>query len=255
MSFSGKDSDADRMLVSRVEDTVSAAQRHYDARFLGFLDLHERAIALSAAERLGSDCEYVLWGGYENAERVMFGVYPPGSEKTVSQFPLACVHITWKFGTLTHRDFLGALLSLGIKREKIGDILAGKGECDAVLDASVARFVAQSLEKVGGSGVSCEMTDGCAIKKEESFQEIRDTIASERLDCVAAALLNISRSETVKLIENGSISVDFVTSDNVTQKIMEGSTVSIRGHGRFIIDGIGPPTKKSRLRFAARKYL
>ena len=249
----------DRLLASRVSDAFEAAGRQYVPRFVGFLDGHQRRIAQQicdqqACGRRAGECSALFWGGFEGAERTVLGVFPPFGEPETAAFPIRCVRIGWKFRELTHRDFLGSLLSLGIRRDKIGDIVVGDGECAVMLDEAVACFVMQNLEKVGGAGVRCEEADGASVHVQAQFDELSDTVASPRLDCVVASLGNMSRTESGRLITNGLISVDFETVMNSSAPVCEGSTVSIRGHGRFIIDAIGPATRKGRLKFSARRY-
>jgi RNA-binding protein YlmH len=196
----------------------------------------------------------LFWGGFEGAERVYLGISAE-VQPVAEDFPIAAVRFSWRFEALTHRDFLGALLSLGLRRDKIGDIVVGDGECRVVLDAGISDFVRQNLTKVGGGGVSCVAAGLTDIKKRQAFGAVSDTIASPRLDCIVAALADKSRLDAGKLILNGFVSIDFETAEDTAAKLNEGSTVSIRGHGRFIIDGIGPATKKGRLRLEARKYL
>ena len=245
---------ADRLLASRTADAFEAAGRQYIPHFVGFLDGHQRRVAQQVCDRLAGECGALFWGGFEGAERTVLGVFPPFSEPEAGAFPIRCVRIVWKFRELTHRDFLGSLLSLGIRKDKIGDIVVGSGECMVMLDEAVSHFVLQNLEKVGGAGVRCEEAEGASVHVQADFEALTDTVASPRLDCVVASLGNMSRTESGRLITNGLVSVDFETVMNQAAPVCEGSTVSIRGHGRFIIDAIGPATRKGRLKFAARRY-
>ena len=244
----------DRLLASRVSDAIEAAGRQYVPHFVGFLDGHQRRVAQRVCDRMPGDGRVLFWGGFEDAERTVLGVFPPFGEPETAAFPIRCVRIRWRFRELTHRDFLGSLLSLGIRRDKIGDIAVGDGECMVMLDEAVARFVMQNLEKVGGAGVRCEEADEASVHVQAHFDELSDTVASPRLDCVVAALGGMSRTESGRLIASGLVSVDFETAVNPSAPVREGSTVSIRGHGRFIMDAIGPATRKGRLKFSARRY-
>lgn len=249
----------DKLLQSRINDAFDAASR-YQTRFIGFLDPHERSVAKRQAQYLlvnpdYDGCSYAFWGGYAEAERAFFGIFPPFSEPQNSEYPITAIDITWRFTSLAHRDFLGALLALGIVRGKIGDIVLGDGQCTVFAEKTVAEFILQNLEKVGKAGVCCKIADDTEPVKEENFKEIKGTIASSRLDCVISALVGISRSASAKLILGGLVSVNFEADCDTTDSISDGATVSIRGYGRFAVDQIGPKTKKGRFSFAARKYL
>lgn len=250
-------SDDDKLLESRVDDAFGSASR-YNGKFMGFLDPHERSVAVKQAKRTSeafSDCSFVFWGGYDGAERVFLGVFPPFSEQCNDDFPIAAIDIKWRFEALTHRDFLGALLALGIVRAKIGDIIIGDGECKVFAERTVAEFIVRNLTKVGRAGVSCEISKNGEFSGETNFKEIGGTIASPRLDCVVSALTGKSRTASNELIKGKLVFLNFEVVEDTSEKAEEGSTVSIRGFGRFVVDKIGPMTKKGRYSFAARKYL
>lgn len=240
----------DKLLAARVADMIRAARR---PAILGFLNLNGQQTARKILKESQEE-NFTFWGGYEGAERAFLGVFAPGKTADAMDFPIQALCVSWKGGALTHRDFLGALLSLGIRREKIGDIIPREQACFILLDSGVADFVKQSLVKVGGERVCTEESDLSAIRKEQSFIGIADTISSERLDCIVAALVNLSRAQAAQLVAGGLVCVDFAAVGNSAARLHEGATVSIRGHGRFIIDQIGPVTKKGRLRLYARKY-
>ncbi len=247
------------MIERRVCDAFDSAAS-YSTKFVGFLDPHEVSLAQKRAKTLCAGgafdgCSYNIFGGYDGAERAFLGVFPPYSENGPGAFPIAAINLTWRFESLTHRDFLGALLALGIVRGKIGDIIVGDGKCTVFAEKTVASFIVQNLVKVGAAGVECEIADGGFAVREEHFKEISGTVASERLDCVVSALTGQSRSAAAGLITGGLVSVDFDTRCDNSSEIGGGATVSIRGHGRFVIDKLGPQTRKGRLSFAARKFL
>lgn len=244
----------DGWLLSRVEDAVEAAGRH-TVRFLGFLDGREQAVVTRhfSAQRL--DVVPFFWGGFADAERRMLGVFPIGIQPDGAMFPITSVQITWKGIELTHRDFLGALLSLGLKREKMGDFVIQPRECVAFLEDTVATFVLSNLCRVGRAGVTCTIYTGEEVHYEARFAEIRATIASERLDCVVSALTNLSRTQAEKCIAGGQVAMDFLPVTDRACRVSSGMMLSVRGYGRFLVDAVGPPTRKGRLRLSARKYL
>lgn len=252
-----EDSGDSKLLESRIDDAFESASR-YNGKFIGFLDPHERSVAVKKAKQASavfSHCSYIFWGGYEGAERAFLGVFPPYSEPCNNDFPIIAIDIKWRFAILTHRDFLGALLALGIVRKKIGDIIVGDGECMVFAERTVAEFIVQNLAKVGRAGVSCEISVNGEFLGKTNFREIGGTIASPRLDCVVSALAGKSRTASNELIRSGLVSLNFEIAEDTSEKAEDGSTVSIRGLGRFVVDKIGPMTKKGRYSFSARKYL
>ena len=259
MDGKARESEDGRLLESRVADALQAVRMHGRPQFLGFLDGHERRVAQRVCDRQGAGCGILFWGGYPDAERVMLGIFPEFQSPEPAAFPIVCVRATWRFGSLSHRDFLGALLSLGVRREAIGDMAVDPkddgGECLAMLRDRMAEFVAGSLTRVGGCAVACAPSDGAGMHGAERFAEIGGTVASPRLDCVVAALCGISRAQAGRLIGEGLVGVNFEVEQNRAAAVGEGAAVSIRGHGRFAVDFLGPLTRKGRLRLAARRYL
>lgn len=244
----------DGWLLSRVEDAAEMAGRH-TVRFLGFLDEREQAVVTRHFSTRRLDAVPSFWGGFAEAERRMLGVFPNDMQPDHVMFPITAVQITWKGTELTHRDFLGALLSLGLKREKVGDFVIQPQKCVAFLEDTVATFVLSNLFRVGRVGVSCAVYTGEEVHRTVHFAEISDTIASERLDCVVSALVNLSRAQAEKCIAGGLVALDFLPVMDRTCKVSSGTMLSVRGYGRFLVDAVGPPTRKGRLRLSARKYL
>ena len=255
----GFGSQEDELVCARVNDVFDGAAS-YRLKFVGFFDPHEASLAQKRAQSLCAGgaydgCSFLFFGGHDGAERVFLGAFPPYCQPNNDDFPVAAIDITWRFVNLSHRDFLGALLALGIVRSKIGDIVVGDGICTVFVEKNVASFILQNLVKVGSAGVHCEISSGGFAVSEEHFQEISGTVASGRLDCVVSALTGCSRSAAVDIIAGGLVSVDFDIRCDNTSDVSGGATVSIRGHGRFVIDSLGPQTRKGRLSFVARKYL
>lgn len=243
-----------KRLTARISDAYYASQAHRGARFIGFLDLREKRVAQDALRSLGAE-NFEFFGGYGDAERTMLCLYPERFKPEHEQYPIAALGFTWRFGELSHRDFLGALMSLGLKSEKIGDINVGDSDGTVVLDSAMADFVADNLTRVGRCTMRCERIDPDSIIPSRSFEDISDTVASARLDCIVSALTNLSRGKSDELIRGGMIMVDFGPESDPDTRIDDGATVSVRGHGRYIVDSVGPVTKKGRMRFSARKYV
>lgn len=243
----------DSLLLSRADDAADAAGRGA-VRFLPFLDKREQAVVTRHFSDGLRDARLFFWGGYPDAERRMLGIFPDGIEPDGSCFPITALQIVWKGAELTHRDFLGALLSLGIKRDKLGDLVIGQGTCAALLEDAVVSFVLSQLSRVGRTGVVVSALQG-DVHREERFADVDGTIASDRLDCVVSVLTRLSRAQAEKGISAGLVALDFLPVTDRACKVPSGATLSVRGYGRFIVDAVGPPTRKGRLRLQARRYL
>lgn len=245
----------DKLLRSRVEDAIYLCNKRNSPSYLGFFDLREQALVRRDLLSLG--CEnWRLYGGYDGAERSMLAVFPDFIQSDLVEFPFDAVAFHYrKSQKLTHRDFLGTLLSVGIRRDTIGDILCGEGIAVAFLCDEIIPYVCEQMDRVGGEGVKITPHYAGDLPVLREYQELRDTIASPRLDVVVKSLVRVSREEAAHLIRSGLVSVDHFQVENVSLYLSAPCTVSVRGHGRFLIDCFGPETKKGRLQFTARKCI
>ncbi len=242
------------LLRSRVEDTVRLSEKRHFAAFLGFLDEWERTQAEQLLHNLCVN-NYRFFGGYDDAERCMLGVFPDDASDD-SLYPLHAMAFHYRgVKQLTHRDVLGTLMSIGLRRDAIGDILCGDGLVVVFLRDEIGSYVCDQVTKIGGESVRIE-DDYCGeLPISRTFMEIRDTVASARLDAILSALIHCSRDHSSQLIRADAVSVNHTVVRSISHTVDIGQTVSVRGHGKFIIDELGPETKKGRLRFVARKYI
>lgn len=255
MGFISDLSEEDALLRARVDDACELCEMRSCPRFVGFLDEHRQAVARAVLHEKGTS-SFRFYGGYEGAERTVLGVFPSFLPPDTDLFPLKAIGFRYrKTAALSHRDFLGALLSTGIKRDKLGDILCSEGQTVVFADEELAPFLAESVSKVGSEGVRAvfPFTDGVTVHRE--FQEIRDTVASPRLDAVVKAALRISREEAAARIVSGTVACNHMPCDAVAHTVKEGDVLSVRGEGRFLIAALGPLTKKGRLIITLHKYI
>ena len=139
------------LLKARIGDTADLCERTSSFKFLGFLSLEESLLA----DRILSkrNVKYSFFGGYDTAERVMLGCFPDWAECEENYFPITAVTFDYrKADKLTHRDFLGSLMGLGIKRESVGDILVEDGRAVAFLSRDILKYVLTQIEKIGRTG-------------------------------------------------------------------------------------------------------
>ena len=250
----------EQLLVRRVQDAASGVRYGGGYRFLGFLD--ERGRTLAEARLNKEDVFATFWGGFEDAQRCYMGVggqQPPQPE----DFPLAAVRITcWMPGHTvpaaqlpTHRDYLGALLGLGLKRECVGDILTEGDNAVCFLDEKMVPLVREELSGVGKFSVRVDEVDAAeAAGWKQKTEEVRINVPSLRADAVLASLLHLSRADAAALIVRGAVSLCHVPLSQQHAALQEGDTLSVRGYGRWRVLEIGGLSKKGRIWLKAEKF-
>ncbi len=243
------------ILEARINDAIKYAQTRGVPKFVGFLDMSGAAIAVAIAEK--SYCKFKLYGGYDGAERVMFGVFPDWCEPEDDLFPIARLKIQNKgIKELTHRDVLGALMSAGIERDTVGDILIGDKISVVFVVQSVASHIKADVVKIASCGVEItEEIGSIDLPVARRFAENSGTVASLRLDCVVAELCNCSRNKASALIETGCVALQGLEVLKVTAEVVAGDTVTVRRFGKFIVDRCDRTTKKGRIAIIYRKYI
>ena len=237
---------------ARVSDMFTLAQRTCMPRFLGFLTESEQSQAIKI---LSSDnAKFKIWGGYEQAQRVMLACLPDWCDEP--EYPISA--LTFRFrncDSLTHRDFLGSLMALGITRESVGDILVEQGRAVLFISSDIADFVKSQLEKVGRVGVDIENGFSEPLPQQGVLTAFSDTVASMRLDCVVSALINSSRKSALELIEGGMVSICSVVCEKSARIVKSGENVTVRGKGKFFIDSADEFSKKGRIILKYSKYV
>ncbi len=240
------------LLRERVLDTAELCEKSNRPRFLGFLTDEQSVFAERLLEK--QNVRFCFFGGFENAQRQMLGCFPDWAEET--EFPI--LGVTARFNSafpLSHRDVLGSLMGLGLKREAVGDILIEDGRAVIFLSRDIADYVLSQLTKIGRVGVDLEASVAYPLPQAGRLEEFSVTVASERLDCVVSALGGISRSKAAELIEMSMVSVNSVPCEKITARVSSGDILSIRKKGKFIIESLADKTRKDRIILKYKRYV
>ncbi|WP_312642441.1 YlmH/Sll1252 family protein [Hydrogenoanaerobacterium sp.] len=252
-------SEDEKYFLAKVSDAFQAADAKSCVKMIGFLDERQQEIAKSFAQQHHKH-NYYLFGGYASASRKVLGVFPDYID--IEQEPTALFDnidpVTLRYRTedsLSHRDFLGALMNLNISRESIGDILVGQGIAVLFVMHPVTQIILDELSKVGRVGIRCEAALPEVLPLEERFLEIKDTVSSLRLDCIVSTLTRLSREKASALIGQGLVNQNYECIQNNSHPVCEGDKISIRGYGKFIVAQVGGITKKGRIQVLCKKYL
>ncbi|MEG2054571.1 MAG: YlmH/Sll1252 family protein [Oscillospiraceae bacterium] len=243
--------DEEKLICKKAQDLARTALARRKACYSQFLDERGIQLAVAAVNKI-QGIGYVLYGGYSNAERQVLCVFDENEPILQNDsFPICSIKVICKGASgLSHRDFLGSLMALGIKREFTGDILVSNGEnANIFLLNSIKVTIKNDLITVGK--FNCTVNDDVIfeddIQNETVYEEKSSSISSLRLDCVLAALLNKSRGTAVDIIKSKSVKVCHMPVDDVHFEINEGDTLSIKGYGKFIVSQVGGKTKKDRI--------
>ncbi len=240
------------ILTARIFDTADICNRNNIPKYLGFLSMEESVLAEHLLSK--RSVSFSFYGGYDNASRKMLGCFPEWM--TEYSFPITPLTFTFREkDTLSHRDFLGSLMGLGIKRETVGDILIESGRAITFVTDEIADLILNEVKKVGRTGVSISRGFYGDLPKGSFLQDFSVTIASQRLDCVVAALGNFSRNTACEKIALGLVSVNSVVCEKTIKTISQGDVVTIRGKGKFIISSICDKTRKDRIVLRYQKYV
>lgn len=251
----------ERLLLSLIADRADHAENRSVLTTTPFLSEHEQAIA---AALLNSALvrSYVLLGGIPEAERKVIVFYPDYYEESDidgASAGLSCVRVEKsrfdREKVLNHRDYLGSLLGLGIKRELTGDIVVTETGADIVVKEEIVRFLTESVCKVGSLTVTCTEIplSGCREKKQE-YEEISDTLASLRLDAGVSAGFRVRRESAAEAIRCGKVEVNGMTVEKPDAEFHEGDRISLRGGGKLVVSEVGGLSKKGRIRVTFHKF-
>lgn len=249
----------ERLVLARVLDRMEQARNRNIPACTDFLSPQEQALALSLLKMTGAkETEYVLFGGYEGAERKIIVFLPDwmNVDDAPEQSPICCLRASYRPEyELTHRDFLGSLMGMGITREKVGDLLVGKESCDLMVLDSVQEFLLQNWDGAGRAKLTVSKIEAHELEVPEvQSQEVRDTVMSLRLDAVASTGFKMARGKAAQLIASGRVQVNWKDCTKPDRLLAEGDTVSARGFGKFDVSQVGGMTKKGRTAITLRRY-
>ena len=247
----------DALLIAQLQDRIRQAEDRYMITNGPFLDTHQRKLASDHFRKGRRQVRILFYGGYKEAERCMPVFLPDYAQEEDACDLLRVIRVRIPKGgrTLSHRDYLGSLLALGISRETTGDILVrqdssplGPG-ADIIVAAEMADFIHMNYTKAARSSLTTEVLPigQLHIDPAETVQ-MHDTVASLRLDNIVASGFRMSRAKAAEAIHKGTVSVNSMEALKVDQEVCEGDRIVLRGKGRVILDEIGCATRKDRIR-------
>ncbi|OON88258.1 hypothetical protein BXO88_00175 [Oribacterium sp. C9] len=255
----------DNLLEGRINDLSERAYNNDYLTHTHFLSAGDLAYFHSMMRNKGGSrqsniyngCRYLIYGGHSESDRNVLCFLPSyiseadfiSSEEKNGDI-ITCLHIeplNHKFADkLSHRDFLGALMNMGIERDQIGDILVEESDAFVFVLSDIAEVIASELSRVRHTSVRCDIVSASECYIEPRFTDISGSVASERVDAIIAMVFHISRGKTQDIIKAENVYVNGRTVIDPGYNLKPDERVSVRGYGKFIFDGMGNVTKKGR---------
>lgn len=273
MSFSfDSENKEQKLFIARLEDLAERRSKGYISNS-DFLTPAEQYMAEKYLTYQGLKDKICFFGGYFAAERKQIfllpdyfcDMIPDDSEASKyeilrEEYGSAIISLEIKGSTykkLAHRDYLGAILALGVRRSSVGDICISDDHSAMIFcSVNAGKLILSELERIGADKVSVKRAEAnVEMSSQIRFCELADTIASDRLDCVVAALCKLPREKAQTLIKNGYCEHNYLPDTAPDSTVKENDVVSARGYGKFIVRTISELTKKGRIRLKADKYV
>ena len=254
---------SDELLIARLEDKIRQAADNYMMTAGDFLDMHQRKVAADYCKSRSIPVEHMFFGGYEEAERCMPVFFPDYIEMSQIEDLLRLIRVTAPKGsrTLTHRDYLGSVLALGLDREVTGDILVRQadersgGGADIIVKAGVAEFIAMNYDKAGRTNLEVQILPIAQLDTgTQNITQKHDTVASLRLDSIVSSAFALSRAKAAEAIRRGIVSVNSMEALKVDQEIEAGDRIVLRGKGRAVLAEVGGRSRKDRILVTFNMY-
>lgn len=262
----------DKYFLAQIKDKIQQCQNQYCETHTGFLDIHQQYIA-HALTKYEHDIQCIFYGGFEDAERRVLLCLPDyvnaeGFASAVGHLPksdegqepawvqdleecqpLRVIRARKAKGSrdLTHRDYLGSLIGLGIKRDMIGDILVRNDGADIIILKEIEDYLLFNYGKAGRTELTLEAVPiSELIIPAGMSKEMKDTVASLRLDNIVSSAFGLPRSKASEAINHGIVFVNNVECQKVDYNVAEGDKIVLRGKGKAYLREVGGRSKKGR---------
>ena len=254
--------DEDRLLLSKLLDKIAFVERTNKIQYTDFLTPVELQILKDVLNMQGIK-NYVIFGGTENAQRNIIVIYPNKLETVfeLGNFDFnsicSCVRIINNQERYDHKVYLGGLIKLGVKREKIGDIITYENGADIVVDKEIAKFLTTNLtELVRFQKSKVDVINFKDItKKEQEYKDLKIIVSSLRLDNVISELAKTSRAKSLDVLKQERVFINYKNEVKPTKLVQTGDIITVRGKGKFLIYKIDSQTRNGRAVVLVKQYV
>ena len=253
----------DKILLAQILDKIEFSKQREKLEYTDFLDMYQVALVKTFMKKIEFS-NYVLYGGFENAERNILLIYPEKYnmvmvEKNYSKI-IKAIKITLpeeEKGKYSHRNYLGGIVKLGMKREKVGDILVSDDGADILVKAETAETLKQELGTLTRfENSKIEIIELQDVRKPEiKLEEIIIIVPSLRLDNFVSDLARTSRSKAVQIIDSERVFINGQNETKASKQVKLGDVITIRGKGRFVVKEFSGSTRSGRTVIKIEKYV
>ncbi len=240
------------ILLSKLEDKIAACYAEDTVQYTDFLTMEELGSATDFLRNAG--LFFVTYGGYEDAQRAQIAI---AAQKQDCRFPIVILKGKWdKFGELSHRDVLGGVLSGGLERRCIGDILLDKeNDCFYLFAVTrMAEYITKNVERIGRCSIEWSIVSDLDLLPKNTTKNIRVSVSSLRVDTVISAVFHFSRQDAQDKITDKIVYINHRTIAKNTVLVREGDAVVVRGFGKFIFLGVDGVSKKGKTYILVKLY-
>lgn len=245
-------------LAKRLMELANQSYQRNSYTFSDFLSSAELSVFFQIEKQLGN-IPYTIFGQDEGYERQMIRF---GNEATLGyeqSFPICCIEIKpgmLKFAeNLTHRDYLGALMHLGIERSHLGDISIREKSAFVFCKESLGLYITENLDKVKHTSVVCRICDTIPDYVEPGRKTEYLITGSLRVDGILAKLYHLSRSQSLTLFKEKKVFINGRSIEQGSYVLKIGDTVTARGYGKFVFQEVERETKKGKLQICVTRFV
>lgn len=251
----------DKLLISKVFDKIEACKKKNLITNTDFLDLYQKAIVEKILNLV--KCNYYIYGGYEDADRVMLVIYPEKITEDIAKMhyknlvEIIRIKLPKSLnGEYQHKDYLSGIMKLGIRREKFGDILVSENGADIITSKEISKYLRENLVQLTRfNKAEIETNDISDINYTQTKkEELKIIIQSLRLDSIVAQLANTSRTKANEIITEGRVFINYENEKRIDKQVKENDIIVIRGKGKYEISKLEGNTRKNKQILTIKKY-
>lgn len=252
----------DKLLVSKLFDKIALMEKTNKIQVTDFLSPIELQLLKDVLNMVGFK-NYMIYGGTNNAQRNMVVIFPEKLEDIFKENNFDfnsicnCIRILNNCDSYEHKVYLGGLIKLGIKREKIGDIITYESGADILVNKDISKFVVSNLKELTRFKKSeiCIIDVNDMYKKEQEYKEFKIIVSSLRLDNVISELAKTSRNKAMEILKQERVFINYKNEIKPTKTVKTGDIITIRGVGKFVVDEFESNTRSGKAVICIKKYV